>query len=291
MRTRLLAALGSLGFCLFLLTPSALAQSADDSAAQAHFTVAASYYDQGEYDSALREFQNAYALSHRAQLFYNFSLCYQQLGDLPHAIEYLERYLAEVTEVPNRTTLELRLENLRRRVATGTESGAAAELRTETETTGTETTEPEGTVTETSVTETSTETETGETETSEGTGTGTSPPPSDPGPNVGAIAGFSVAALGVVGVAIFGGLTLAENGSLSSGCGATRSCSASQTSTLQTMALLTDISFGVALAGAVVGTILLFVGGPSSGSSDTASIEVTPLAGPGLAGLSLSGGF
>lgn len=296
------ASLGAISALLFscsvlLVTPApGAAQTADDAAAQAHFTVAASYYDQGEYEDALREFENAYRLSHRAQLFYNFSLCYQQLGDIPHAVEYLERYLGEVTEIPNRTTLEVRLENLRERLAAASTSTST----TGTTTTGTETATTTGTATTetgtTGTTSTTLETGTGTTATSEsGTGTSTTSAPDGGGGgggvNAGAIAGFSVAALGLVGVGIFGGLTIGESGSLSSGCGMTSSCTPAQTSTMQTYALVTDISWGVALAGAVVGTVMLVVGGTGGGSDGSASLEVTPMAGPGTAGLNVSGSF
>lgn len=82
-----------------------------------HFQAAASHYDAGDYEDALREFERAYELSHKPELFYNFSLCHQQLGQLEDAIMYLERYLIEDDEISNRANLERRLTNLRERHA------------------------------------------------------------------------------------------------------------------------------------------------------------------------------
>lgn len=244
----------------------------------------------GDYDAALREFQVAYDLSQRPQLFYNLSLCYQQLGDLTQAATYLERYLNEVPEIPNRVALTTRLANLRERAARG-ETHAGDPETGET-----------GTPDETTPDETTGGTEGGSAGgTTGGSAGGGATGSTDTGgesPNIGAITGFSIAALGVVGVAIFGALTLSENGSVSAGCGATGSCNPGQIGTLQTYALLTDISFGVALAGAVVGTVLLFVGGSSetAASAELApGLRLAPLAGAGgsgaSAGLLLDGSF
>lgn len=95
--------------------PSSRAQDEPDRAARLHFETGASYYQAGNYADALREFQRAYELSHRVQLFHNYSRCYEHLGDFQNAVVYLRRYLEEVEEVPDRAVLELRLANLERR--------------------------------------------------------------------------------------------------------------------------------------------------------------------------------
>lgn len=253
----------------FYVAPRCAAQTTDDAAAQAHFSAAASYYDMGSYEDALREFRVAYDLSQRPGLLYNLSLCYQQLGQLTEAADALERYLAGVEDIPNRATLTVRLSNLRERAARGETHAGDTE-------TGAATVEP------------TVEAEASEAPESTETEARVAPAESL---NVGAIAGFSVAAVGVIGAAVFGALTLSTNGDLSSGCGSSRTCDAGQINTLQTYALLTDISFGVALAGAAVGTILLFVGGGDS-SPDTraalgSSLHLSPLAGASSAGPTL----
>jgi Tfp pilus assembly protein PilF len=262
----------SLAGCLCSMasfTPqTASAQSSDDQQAHAHFQVAASYYEQANYESALREFLEAYRLSQRSQLFYNLSLCYQQLGDLENAVSYLDRYLAEVTDIENRASLETRLANLRERL----ERQRAGQP--------TETTEPTETPTETTETPTETTTEPVET---------TPPPPASGGDslNVGAIAAFSVAGVGLILGATFTGLAAAEDGRVAAlPCAASRSCSASDVSGMQTDALIADIMWGVSLAGAAVGLVLVIVN-PGGGGGEHARLRVSP----SLAGLTLDGSF
>ncbi len=245
-----------------LVTGAVMAQPSSeppDERARIHFESGAVYYDSGEYESALREFQSAYELSHRAALYFNIYLCQQAIGDLDEAAASLETYLSEVEDAPNRASLQQRLENLRERIRRR-EAGEA---------------EPEEP-------ELSSSTEPVPVEPPP-------PPPSGDALNVPAIVGYSVAGLGLIGAAIFGPLTIAENSSLaSSSCGQAMTCTVDQTSTLTTYALVTDISFGVALVGAIAGTVLFFVIDTSGGSGQS-SLRFSPLAGPGLAGINVGG--
>jgi tetratricopeptide (TPR) repeat protein len=249
----------------------AQAGGSTDDRARLHFQSGAAYYDAGEYESAVREFQSAYDLSQRPQLFYNLYLCEQAIGNLGAAAAHLERYLAEVEEIENRDTLQSRLVHLRERVArqaAGEEDpGPTAEEAAEQQQRAAPSDEEERAVADPTP----------------------PPPPPDRGPNVGAIAGFSVAALGVIGAVIFGPLTIAEDSSLAGGCGAARACTDADTSTLSTYALLTDVSLGVALAGALAGTLFLVLDMSSGGDGERASLRVSPLAGPGTAGLTVRG--
>ena len=110
--------MGGLALTLSLLV-STLARGQDANAradrARLHFESGASYYEAGDYEDALREFERSFELSENATLFYNFSLCHQQLGEYTQAADYLERYLSEVAAIPNRGNLERRLDNLRER--------------------------------------------------------------------------------------------------------------------------------------------------------------------------------
>ncbi|MFO0681484.1 MAG: tetratricopeptide repeat protein [Sandaracinus sp.] len=280
-----------LGVFLIAAVPSfALAQTSDDDQAHAHFQVAASYYEQANYEAALREFLEAYRLSQRSQLFYNLSLCYQQLGDLPNAVDYLTRYLHDVTDIANRASLETRLENLRARLAAqqASTSGGGSTESGSTESGSTESGSTESGSTESGSTE-SGSTGSGGTESGSGSGT-TAPPPSSEGGslNVGAIASFSVAGVGLILGAVFTGLAASEDGRVGSlPCAASRSCPDSELSAMRTDALVADIMWGVSLAGAAVGLVLLLVDpGSSSGSSDAhASLRVVP------GGVSLEGSF
>ncbi|MBX7196384.1 MAG: tetratricopeptide repeat protein [Sandaracinaceae bacterium] len=257
------------------------AQQSSDEQARLHYQVAASYYEQADYESALREFQSAYRLSQRPQLFFNISLCYQQMGNLDEAISFLERYLAEVTEIENRASLEQRLGNLRARREAQQAGGTGDTGTGDTGDTGTGGTGDTGTG------------GTGGTgATDGGSGAASTAPSGGDSTNVPAIVGFSVAGVGLIAAAIFSGLTLAEDGNLSAAghCGATRTCTASDVSAMNTYALVADVSWGLSLAGAIVGTIFLFVPTGGSAPSDTASLRVAPVLGT-TNGLSLTGAF
>lgn len=100
-------------------------------------------------------------------------------------------------------------------------------------------------------------------------------------PNAVAIAGFSVAALGVVGFAVFGPITLAEDGRLRGSC--SPSCPASEAELIGATSIASDVSLGVALAGAVVGVIGLVL--PVHTSEANARLRLGP------ASASLEGSF
>ncbi len=285
-----------LGVFLSAALPSAaFAQTSDDDQAHAHFQVAASYYEQANYEAALREFLEAYRLSQRSQLFYNLSLCYQQLGDLPNAVDYLTRYLHDVPDIANRASLETRLENLRARLAaqqattsgTGTsDTGTTDTGTTDTGTTDTGTTDTGTTDTGTTHTGTTDTGTTGSGDTS--TGSGTTPSSSGGSLNVGAIAAFSVAGVGLILAAVFTGLAASEDSRVAGlPCAASRSCADGELSAMRTDALVADIMWGVSLAGAAVGLVLVLVdpGASSDASESHASLRV----GPG--GLTLEGSF
>jgi len=230
--------------------------------ARLHFQAGASYYEAGSYEDALREFRHAYEMSGRPQLLYNLSLCYQNLGRLEEAIAHLRRFLDEVEEVPNRANLEIRIQNFQRRLEeerAQAEAQAAAEAEAEhdSQPTQREPDEPD---------------EPDEPIPAEGGG----------GPNVGAIIGFSAGGAGVLMAGIFGGLTLAEDGRLSDEC--SPGCAEDDVSTLKAFALLTDIGFGLAIAGAAAGVILLLVdGGGDSGEQQAAVAPWLDREGGGLA--------
>lgn len=102
---------------LVVTSATASAQGdADEAAARAHFESGRLHFDNGNYEMALREFQASYELSHRAELLYNLYVTSERLGDLPAAVEYLERFLADGNpEADRRAQLERRLRNLRER--------------------------------------------------------------------------------------------------------------------------------------------------------------------------------
>lgn len=217
---------------------------ASDRRARLHFDSATAYFETGDYESALREFRASYAEAPRhVDLLYNIFLCEERLGNLGAAVEALETYLAE-GRPENRATLEQRLANLRERAARGDASVAADDPVDE----------PTGV---------------------SDPGDGSSAPSADP---TLAIVGFTIAGAGLVSFAVAGGITLAEDASLSQ---CAPSCSEERVSTLAGATIAADISAGVALAGAVLGVIGLIIGADTS--SDGASVR--------LRGTSLEGRF
>ncbi len=104
-----------------------------------------------------------------------------------------------------------------------------------------------------------------------------------------AIAGFAAAGAGAVMLGVFGGLALGEQSDLDADpCSATRTCDASG---LRTKAILADVGLGLLVAGAVVGTVFLFIGGDDDGDGETARWSVSPAVSRDGAALSAQGVF
>ena len=92
-------------------TSSVLAQD-DEDIARTHFEAATAYYERGDFEEAIREFQRAYDLSSRPQLLHNIYLAYRDLQDGANAAAFLRRYLEEAEDIDNRALLERRLHEL-----------------------------------------------------------------------------------------------------------------------------------------------------------------------------------
>jgi tetratricopeptide (TPR) repeat protein len=265
----------------------AQAQSDLDEKARVHFEAGNSYYEEGDYEQALREFQRAYDLSKRPKLNYNISLTYEKLGDLPHAVASLEKYLADEKKISNRSTLELRLDNLRKRLerqqqgegepAAAEVAGAAAQGAA-----ATEPQQPQG------------QTQPAATEAAKSAAPATKPkeaapaetkPSSDEAAKAEAsgrgifspevLAPYIAAGVGAVTYAVFGTMAVVENGRLSDKCkGAT--CTKDEVSNLRTYSLVADIGLAVAVVGATVGTVLLL----TSGKKEEKTVAVVPWISP-----------
>ncbi len=267
MRPTLLSLLVTLAS--LLATPCVQAQghgddeAAQDLRAQASFRAATAYYEAGDYENALRDFQTSYDLSRRPELLWNLYLCHERLGQWEQAAGALESFLEAGAPGYPEDQVQARLAHLRRRIERrqGGESDQAIEA--------------DDADADADVTATGTE------------GEATAPTtPEDPTPVV-AIAGFSIAAVGLLGFAVFGSLTLAEDAALTNECGT--HCTASRASTLDVFAIGTDVSLGVALVGAVVGVVGLVLA-PHAAPSTTAT-RWSPSLGPSGAGLTVWGVF
>jgi tetratricopeptide (TPR) repeat protein len=84
--------------------------------AKRHFKNGAAYYDQANYSAALSEFTKAYELASAPELKFNIGRCYEGLGRLEEAIAAYKQYLQAAPETGDRTSIELRIKNLEKRL-------------------------------------------------------------------------------------------------------------------------------------------------------------------------------
>lgn len=236
------------------------AQSHDDERARLHFEAGRAYFEEGSYEQALTEFTRAYELSHRSVLLVNIANVEERLAHYAQAADALETFLstdALAAEDPERITIQRRITNLRERAAR-----AAAETPPPDITPPPDTTPP--------------------------------PPPrsSEPPLLVPSLVAFGVGGASLIAWGILGGLALAEQGSVSSGCGATRSCTPDQVRAMDDLALGADIAMVIGLVGVAAGTVLILI--PASGPSEqpTSTAMITPFTdGRTTIGLSALGSF
>jgi tetratricopeptide (TPR) repeat protein len=112
------------GLLLSLLAVVASARADDEPAggseqAGAHFDRGVRFYEEGDYRSALLEFQRAYALQHAYQLLYNLGQVSGELRDYASAEDYFRRYLVDGKDaIPadRRAEVLVELSNLATRV-------------------------------------------------------------------------------------------------------------------------------------------------------------------------------
>ncbi len=237
------------------MSTTALAQRTDEERARGHFQAASSYFDEGEYEQAIREFQRAYDLSQRAGLLYNIALANERLGRYAEAAAMLRRYLTDEAEIPNRAALERRAQSLERRAAGGQ-------------------TPEEPPVVEVEVGRPQPE-----------------PAPSGAPLPVGAIVSFSAAAAGLILYGVAGGLALDAYSVVQNDCGATMSCTEEDVSSIRTLAAVADAGLGLAIVGAALGGVLLAVELGSGSGDRQSSIRVTPTASTDGAGVLVGGAF
>ncbi len=240
------------------------AQDSDDERAHTHFTAGRSYFEEGNYEQALAEFQHAYELSHRDVLLVNVANCQERLGqwarrraDARHVsrVDGAGRGGARLDGAPHPGAARPR-RSARRRRGRADRVGA-------------------------------------------GHGRHDAAPPTTPAASgasdgllVPAIVAFAVGGAAAIAWGVLGGLALAEQSSVSSGCGATRSCTPGQVSTLSGLATGADVSMSIALVGIAAGVVLILVDPPhgaSPGADASAGLRVTPWASASSAGLSVGG--
>ncbi|WP_157068806.1 PEGA domain-containing protein [Sandaracinus amylolyticus] len=111
-----------LAFVLAALAPlSARADEPDVERAREHFERGVALYEEGGFDAALVEFQQAYELAPSYRILFNLGQIYFQLHDYAEALRTFERYLEEGgDEIPaeRRRAVERDVATLRERVGT-----------------------------------------------------------------------------------------------------------------------------------------------------------------------------
>jgi tetratricopeptide (TPR) repeat protein len=281
------ALIGLVG-ALIITSGVARAQNDLDEKARAHFEAGSSYYEEGDYEQAMREFQRAYDLSKRPTLQYNISLTYEKLGDLANAVGSLEKYLNQEKKIANRSTLELRLENLRKRLErqqkgeTEPSAEAGAALTPVEGVSGTAANQkpianaPGSAASPAATQKSSTTPAETQPAASNASASTTAKPSTKLKLSTGVWASYITAGVGAVTYIIFGSLAIVENGKLSDKCLPGRTCSKDQVSNLRTYCLVADIGLGVALAAGALGTVLLL----TSGKKEEKVVAVAPWVSP-----------
>jgi tetratricopeptide (TPR) repeat protein len=88
---------------------SAPSVTADDKEARELFRLGKQAFDESRFERALKYFQDAYELSHRAALLSNIGTALDRLRRDREAVEAYESYLAQVPDATNRELIEARV--------------------------------------------------------------------------------------------------------------------------------------------------------------------------------------
>lgn len=234
---------------------SALAQdepTVQDEQARTHFQSGRLYFDRAQYDDALREFEAAYELSHRAGLLYNIYLTYERLGRYGEAADRLEQYLRDDPTVADeqRATYTARIANLRERVVTDAPLDPVPTAPVEPA--------DEGGLTAL---------------------------------GIAGVVTLGAGAASLIVFAIAGGMALGEDASLADRCGANagRTCTEEDVSSLRTMTTVADVTWIAGLGLAAAGATLLAIDLTRDRSSETTRISLAPMIGLGIAGATIGG--
>lgn len=88
------------------------AQPSTDREARALFDAGSVAFGEGRYESALRHFENAYALSPRPGMLFNIATAYDRLHRDREALDHFRRYVDAIPDAPNRAEAEARISAL-----------------------------------------------------------------------------------------------------------------------------------------------------------------------------------
>lgn len=294
-----------------------------DRLARTHYEAGSSYYQQGRYEDALREFEEAHRLSspaRRAVLLYNIGLAHERLGHLTQAIDALRQYVegapgAEDVEVVRERmrTLQERLDSTAvalevseegaRVVVDGEDRGmspladpvrvppGAHEVRVEKQGFQPFTirvTVPAGE--RVGVQANLVALPAAEAPHAVQAPISEAPPPREGGAGPLPWVLFGVAGATAIGGGIFGAIALGKRDEANDAAATDRRAYDQARDASKRSALVADIAFGVTVAAAVTGIILLATSGGSESEGDRAAGPVVaPIVLQGGAGLSLAG--
>jgi HAMP domain-containing protein len=225
--------------CAFMLAGGSAGAQSSDEDARRHFEAGVSYFNTSEYEDALREFQRAYQLSDatkRPAILRNIAAVYERMGNLEKTVETLEQFLQQDPQTPDRATVELRINNLKEKIAQKEKPDEVVPPPPPAATT----TAPPAT-------------------------TSAPPPPPPPAePNyMPAYVSWGVGGTAALGAVITGVLAKKKYDDKESGCGNTPTgCTDDEVSGVKTMAWVSTALTGVAVVGAGVGTVLYLTAEP-----------------------------
>jgi tetratricopeptide (TPR) repeat protein len=108
----------ALALALALASGSARAiEDPDTEIARRHFETGRDYYEAGNYQAALKEFEAARAVRPFPAFEYNIGRCYDRLERPSEAVAAYERYLAAAPDVPDADEVRERIRVLKLRIA------------------------------------------------------------------------------------------------------------------------------------------------------------------------------
>jgi tetratricopeptide (TPR) repeat protein len=93
-------------------TPAWADDAADEELAVRYYKLGEELYNRSDYEGALKQFQQSYALSKKSGLIFNMARCHESLGQHEKAIELYTEYLG--SGPANSKTIEARIANLKR---------------------------------------------------------------------------------------------------------------------------------------------------------------------------------
>jgi tetratricopeptide (TPR) repeat protein len=109
-----LAALSGSGVARAEEAPATQPSDADLKLAKQHNQLGTTYFGQGAYDKALKDFKVSHRLSKKPELLYNIAKCHELLGQLEQAMVAYQRYLDETGKQD--ATVQARIQNLKVRI-------------------------------------------------------------------------------------------------------------------------------------------------------------------------------